>query len=419
VIVQEHIDSITIDGTLVPIDSGDDSTVTGFGEHALSYGNNTFYVTVTSGGTNPGIDRTYTIHVLRLTSEHSFIDELTVTSHPDDILQPLTPTFSPDHNVYEVTVPIGTTSVTIFAESDDNNSGSMDDAFIIGDGEHTITPGLNVIVVTIVSPGGEVNTYTINITRPSDDNTNLASLVPSVGELTPDYDDDIDEYMIFLAGDIDTITFAVEAESAYATVIGGEETTLTTGANDIAITIIAEDGTIRIINITVIMAETTIITTAYTINRDLPDLDPSDPSYIDHAYVIGMEDQLRISDFITQFDNDEEYLRVYDSLGNRITNENTFIGTGMVLKLDIRDTVYDWLYIVVRGDINGDGIIDSVDIGLMADFIGRFSVQTGVYLVAMDLVDNNIDSSTTFILIDSEDYSMLCDYVGRFIGGLN
>ena len=58
-----------------------------------------------------------------------------------------------------------------------------------------------------------------------------------------------------------------------------------------------------------------------------------------------------------------------DSEGNEITDEESLIGSYMVIKLIIDEQVYDEKTIAVRGDLSGEGIITVADITIGKNII--------------------------------------------------
>ena len=101
-----------------------------------------------------------------------------------------------------------------------------------------------------------------------------------------------------------------------------------------------------------------------------------------------------IDDFFTNFDNNVEYLKVYSN-GELVTNQTSFVGSGMIIKLVINDHVYDELVIVVRGDNGtidkpGNGIITSTDYATLSSLLAGLTLKTPMTSLLYDLNKNKI-----------------------------
>ena len=88
-------------------------------------------------------------------------------------------------------------------------------------------------------------------------------------------------------------------------------------------------------------------------------------------YVIGIDPYTTLNELKSSFPNYNNYLKVYDRNGNVITDLNSFIGNGMILKLEKNNEVLDTLRIIVRGDLNFDGKVTYSD----GDILTRYTVK--------------------------------------------
>ncbi|MBR1416804.1 MAG: dockerin type I repeat-containing protein, partial [Bacilli bacterium] len=126
--------------------------------------------------------------------------------------------------------------------------------------------------------------------------------------------------------------------------------------------------------------------------------------------VIGMEPETTIEDFIKEFNNDSETLNIYDKDGNKITDLSTSVATGMTIKLEVDDTLYDELKIVVRGDLNGDGMVTMTDYSkLKSILLGE--IPTFELFLASDVTKDE--------LVTMPDYTLLKSYLLKSIDSLN
>ena len=88
-------------------------------------------------------------------SKNNNLKDLTVTVGEE--VYEISPEFDADTLEYQVTVPTGTTSVTVDATRADST------ASVDGDGEIEVTEGLNTIPIVVTAQNGEEKTYTLTI----------------------------------------------------------------------------------------------------------------------------------------------------------------------------------------------------------------------------------------------------------------
>ena len=120
------------------------------------------------------------------------------------------------------------------------------------------------------------------------------------------------------------------------------------------------------------------------------------------TYVTKVKANTNVKSILAQFKNTGAV--VYDKNGKQMSNE-AICGTGCVVKLVVNGNTVDSLTIVVKGDVDGSGAVDSTDyIRVKAMFLGNYSLKNE-YFVAGDA-----DGSGN---IDSTDYLRL---KGSFLG---
>ena len=441
VIVPNSQENITINATL----EDTSATVTGTGVKTLAYGENRFYVNVTS---KAGIVRTYSIVVTRSLDEENLLLTLTPS------IGKLDKEFDPYTNEYTLTVPEKTESVTLTGTSSNNTT-------TVGLEKVSITDFEIEHSITVTSQTGKVNVYTIKIVKPASSNTELDSLIPSTGILN--YSNDILDYEMEVEDNISVISFIATPTDEGASIKGTDLTILNYGENEITIIVTAEDKvTTRTINIKVIRnkeigAIKPNVQELYILKEETKQvtykLEPSDTTYqevewqslneniatvdqqgnitgvsvgtatikiiskhnpkivasitvnvIDDEitssiydiyhdteveYVIGIESTTKLSDFIMNFDNNPSSLHIYDQNGIEITDTETLIGSYMTIKLIINETIYDELVIAVRGDLDGDSYVTAVDLVEVKNLILGTSEETflNIKLADIDLDD--------------------------------
>ena len=219
--VPNAVDQITINAVV----EDPSSTLSGDGTKTLAYGDNTFYVKVTSSS---GIERTYTIKVNRTLESGNYL--LTLESD----IGTFDPVFDKDTNSYTLTLPKKTTQINLTGTSSSNTT-------VIGLGNVSITDYNIEHLITVVSQNGDVNIYRINIIKPASNNTELISLTPSSGTLTPSYSNDTLEYTMEVEDNINLISFDAVLADSDATITGIDMTNLHYGDNTIEIVVTAED----------------------------------------------------------------------------------------------------------------------------------------------------------------------------------
>jgi hypothetical protein len=94
---------------------------------------------------------------------------------------------------------------------------------------------------------------------------------------------------------------------------------------------------------------------------------------------------------ISQFDNVN--VVIYDANGNQVS-ANAICGTGCTVNLISGDKIVDSLEIIVLGDVDGNGVVDSTDyMRVKSVFLGSYTL-TGSAFVAGDVeVSGEIDST--------------------------
>lgn len=106
-------------------------------------------------------------------------------------------------------------------------------------------------------------------------------------------------------------------------------------------------------------------------------------------------------DIVSSFNEDDKYITVTTASGTKVTSGA--VATGYVVNLTIDGKVVDSYVIVVTGDVNGDGLITSVDLMAAAGHLASSYTLSGAYASAADK-----DSSGD---IDSSDYLSLKNLV--------
>lgn len=123
---------------------------------------------------------------------------------------------------------------------------------------------------------------------------------------------------------------------------------------------------------------------------------------IKDSYIAGIEANTRLDKLIENIDTNLQY-SITDKNGNVVANGSTLIATGMKIILQDGSSYA----IVVKGELNSDGLMDVSDLGiLVAHIVGSGKLQNE-YLLAGDLNNDNV--------VDKSDLSIIARIItGKF-----
>ncbi len=107
--------------------------------------------------------------------------------------------------------------------------------------------------------------------------------------------------------------------------------------------------------------------------------------------VFGISTKTLTTAFAAQFENEE--LKISDASGSELTSAQ-FVGTGSTVSVVVNGTVTDSATVVVKGDINGDGLLNSSDYLSINSYLAAVSSLDVYPLLAADVNgDNTVTSS--------------------------
>ena len=91
---------------------------------------------------------------------------------------------------------------------------------------------------------------------------------------------------------------------------------------------------------------------------------------------------------IKQLINTNLALEFYNS-NNQLLQDDDYIGTGskLIVKNSNNEEVYKYIF-VIYGDLNGDGIINSLDVLVIQKYILELKTMSGVFLKAGNISKN-------------------------------
>jgi hypothetical protein len=152
----------------------------------------------------------------------------------------LTPAFNKDVTAYTVSLPTGSTSLTITATANDSK------ATVAGAGLVTFTAAGTTANVVVTAEDGTIKTYAVAISVVADVKSNdatLSALSVSAGTLTPAFNKDVTNYTVNLPSGSTTLTINATANHSKATVAGAGVVTFSANGTTANVVVTAEDGT--------------------------------------------------------------------------------------------------------------------------------------------------------------------------------
>lgn len=240
--VGKDVSSVNISATAE--DGG--ARVSGTGNKNLNYGSNSVSITVTAPS---GATKTYTINITREDprSGNANLSSLKVDGGE------ISPAFNKNTTYYEVSVPFSIENLNVKASAEDGKARVS-----VSGAEGLIAEGTKDVVVTVTAENGARKTYTIKVTRGKDPNkvlsTNnyLSSLTTNQGILSPAFDKDKINYIIYLPYEIDTIEMnATVEDTKYGVLTKDGPEKLLVGSNKYTFTVAAEDNSTKVYTVIV------------------------------------------------------------------------------------------------------------------------------------------------------------------------
>jgi len=106
--------------------------------------------------------------------------------------------------------------------------------------------------------------------------------------------------------------------------------------------------------------------------------------YVDGSYLRGVKER----------STTEDVLKLFDGSGITIVKNDAFVGTGSKVKYGNSE-----LTVIVKGDVNGDGEVDSIDYLLMKRAIIGSATLEEAYLLAASIQGEEELSSLDYLLV--------------------
>lgn len=256
--VDSSIDKINVTATT----EDNKASLTGDGEHNLSFGENTIKVVVTAEDNST---KEYEIVVTRRESNDTSLSDLTIDG--------TTITgFTTTKDNYEITLPFGTTSFLLNATPNDTNASIPANEL----GTKTLTGNTETFTFTVTAQDNTTKTYTIKVTIAGNNDTTIDSL--TVLGKTPTWSDANNRYELTVDGE----TLSVGPNDVTAVFNNGAsitnkdaEMTLVKGGNSYKFTVTAADGTTTKEVEVYITREESDVNTLDTLTSDVGTFTPS------------------------------------------------------------------------------------------------------------------------------------------------
>lgn len=215
------------------------ASVTGDGAKSLNTGDNNFDIVVTA---EDNTTTTYKLNVIRAKNTNANLNNISLSGG-----YTLSPSFDQDTTNYSVTVPNTVAQIQVTGYKQDPNAVS-----VTGDGTISLNTGNNDVVITVTAEDGKTKkVYTVKIYRELSDDATLKSLVPSSGTLNPTFASGTDSYELIVQNEVTSVTFTAQPTSDAATYSVSGNTGLTVGNNAATITVTAENGDVKLYNVTI------------------------------------------------------------------------------------------------------------------------------------------------------------------------
>lgn len=233
----------------------DDATVEGNKTVDLKTGLNTFDVIVTA---QDGTTKTkYTINVTREKSSNTSLSNLSLKEKSFE--------FNKETKTYNIDVDYEIDTATITATPE------YKDATASISGPTSLAVGLNTYTITVTAENGNIDTYTLNITRKKSTNTSLSSLTVTNNQTNylTNYNNSDEIYNISVPNEVDNVDInAILSDQINQTISGTGNKALKTGLNTFKIVITAASNDTKTITLN--------ITRELNANNDLSSLEVVD-----------------------------------------------------------------------------------------------------------------------------------------------
>ena len=351
------------------------ATVTGDGEKTIKAGENNLDVVVTS---QSGNIRTYHLVVRRAKSSNTDLSSF-IPSEGE-----LSPGYTNDNNNYTLTIGKDINVVNIEAIPEDSNAK-------VGGNKNITVESSREITINVIAEDHTIRQIKVQINKAvgvEDIEIANKDIIIVKGE-----EKDLGITTVPIG---ETVTYAYEIEKNIISIEGTVVTGLVNGTTKVTVKVVGNPSIEKEIQVTVTSDK--IESSVYEV-KDKTD-----------RIVIGAEEGVAIGEFKENLLNDPKTINIYDEYGNKLS-ETDEVRTGLVIKLENNNVVYDEAILIVRGDVDGDGIIDVTDESMVLEDILGIAPIEGYGRYAADVEEDD--------LLDVSDDSNILDYILKLLSNLN
>ena len=220
--VENEINSIEILGQA----EDKNAVVDGLGIKDLMVGENILDVVVTS---ESGNIKKYTIIVTRKGEKENRLSNIYINDNPVE-------NFDKDNNIYDIEVPYETDKVNITADKVSSLSS------VEGLGNINLNVGNNTVNIVVTSENGEVNTYTLNITRNEIISALLDDLKVKHYDLSLEFNSEVYEYNLVVDNEITSLDITPILKDKKASYVIKGNSDFLVGMNKVLVEVTSSDG---------------------------------------------------------------------------------------------------------------------------------------------------------------------------------
>lgn len=102
-------------------------------------------------------------------------------------------------------------------------------------------------------------------------------------------------------------------------------------------------------------------------------------------YITNIEPGTTLKQFKSHIINDSNLINVYDKEGHNVTIDDQRLSTGMEVRFESKGHIYDKAYIVIIGDVDGNGAINLNDLSTIISNNNKVYIVKYPYTIAGDL----------------------------------
>ncbi|MCD7854461.1 MAG: chitobiase/beta-hexosaminidase C-terminal domain-containing protein [Clostridiales bacterium] len=101
----------------------------------------------------------------------------------------------------------------------------------------------------------------------------------------------------------------------------------------------------------------------------------------ENGYVLNVSAKTSVSDFVSGFENTT--VVILNANGNKVdSSSSSYVGTGFVIQNVYQNQVTDELTVIIKGELNSDGVRNVLDLARLFDHIQSAEILDGYYLAA-------------------------------------